>query len=105
MAWTYRKKLVAVHKTQEEIAIFRHADEFVDWFYDQVAQGLADSARAWLPYRDTGIDGLTIEILVTDQAQADSYIAMGVATCEKLGYTVSYSVEDVDLQRESYEDY
>ena len=105
MAWTYRKQLTCVNASQEEFDASRNDVTFVDWFYDQVEQGLADSGRAWLPYRDIGIDKLTTEILVSDQTQADSYITMGVAAYEKLGYTISYSVEDVDIQLESWENY
>ena len=104
MAWTYRKKLVCVQTTQEEFDALFVRDEWRDWFYDQVEQGLADSGRQWFPHQYTGEYGWTTELLVTDQTQADAYIKMGVALGESLACPISYSIEDVDIQLESYED-
>ena len=105
MAWTYRKKLVCVQTTQEEFDTLFGCGEWSDWFYDQVDQGLADSGRVWFPHQYTGEHGWTTELLVTDQMQADSYIAMGVALGASRGCPISYSIEDVDIQLESYENY
>ena len=76
----------------------RHEDPFflnvyLDWYYDQIDSGLADPN---LDFTDIcqKISDTEYSILVTDQTQADSYIAMVSAIGEQIGYPVNTTVVD-----------
>ena len=68
------------------------SDVYQDWHFDQVDAGLADGAILFNVYEWTS--ETVCEILATDQAQADSYIAMAYALADKIGYPLSATVVD-----------
>ena len=69
-----------------------NAGVYLDWYYDQVVAGLADTTKQFSIYEWTSDS--VCEILVTDQAQADSYIAMAYALADEIGYPLSATVVD-----------
>ena len=62
------------------------------WYFDQVDAGLTDPARVFTLHEWTSTS--VCEIIVTDQTQADSYIAMAYALGDKIGYPLSATVVD-----------
>ena len=101
----YTKKIILVDTSptghQDDVAPF-----IVDCFYDQVEQGLADSSHYFFPYCiEYHVEhGWTAELLVADQAQADSYIAVEVAVAEQIGYSFSFTIVDVDYTTDTIPD-
>lgn len=77
--------------TRHEDPLF--LDVYLDWHYDQIDSGLADPN---LDFTDIckKISDTAYEIFVTDQTQADSYIAMVSAIGEQIGYPVKATVVD-----------
>ena len=66
---------------------------YADWYFNQVEAGLADPNLVfddiWKKISDT-----EWSILVIDQAQADSYIAMAYAIGDEIGYPLNHIVVD-----------
>jgi hypothetical protein len=91
--FTYTKKIIMDNKTAE--GANEHVNNggiYQDWYFDQVVAGLADSTKQYSMYNWTS--DTVCEILVTDQAQADSYIAMAYALADEIGYPLSATVVD-----------
>ena len=74
---------------QHENAIF--FDIYQDWYFDQIEAGLADPNLAFQDICKK-ISDTMYAILVVDQAQADSYIAMAYAIGDQIGYPLSATV-------------
>jgi hypothetical protein len=96
--WHYTKNVVMDNKTIEGREAldntFLDLGSFQDWYFKQVEAGLADSTMIFVPQKlasDT-----VYEHLVTDQTQADSFIAMAYAQAERIGRPLSGIVVDVD---------
>ena len=92
--FTYTKKIIMDNKTPE--GADAHTDNrelYRDWYLDQVDAGLADGTKLFSEFFEWTSDSVA-EILVTDQAQADSYIAMAYALADKMGYPLSHTVID-----------
>jgi hypothetical protein len=94
--WKHTKKILMDHLstegcTQHENEIFY--DVYEDWHWDQIDSGLADPN---LNFQDIckKISDTMYAILVTDQAQADSYIAMAYAIGDQIGYPLKATVVD-----------
>ena len=85
--FTYTKKIIIDNKTVAGVEEHMAATEYQDWLYDQHERGLADPSVIDVPLEM--ISDTVAEILVTDQAQADSYIAMATALGERIGYPLS----------------
>jgi|LakMenEpi03Aug12_release.lakeMendotaPanAssembly.Ray.scaffolds.fasta_scaffold824296_2 hypothetical protein len=66
---------------------------YADWYFNQVEAGLADPN---LVFDDIckKISDTEWSILVIDQAQADSYIAMAYAIGDEIGYPLNHIVVD-----------
>lgn len=91
--FTHTKKIIMDNKTLEGANAHTYNGEvYQDWYHDQVYAGLADGTRQFSVYK--WISDSVCEILVTDQAQADSYIAMAYALADKIGYPLSATVVD-----------
>ena len=67
---------------------------YADWYFNQVEAGLADPN---LVFDDIckKISDTEWSILVIDQAQADSYIAMAYAIGDEIGYPLNHIVVDI----------
>lgn len=73
-----------------------------DWYYDQAEAGLADPFNSFLP---TYQSSETVwEHLVTDQTQADSFMATALAQAERIGYPLSGTIVDVDYTSDTIPD-
>ena len=89
----HTKKIIMDNSTPEGAsAHLDNSDVYIDWYLDQVDAGLADSTRQFCIHEWTYAS--VCEILVTDQAQADSYIAMAYALADKIGHPLSATVVD-----------
>ena len=69
-----------------------NSDVYQDWYVDQANAGLANDTTIFNMYEWTS--DTVCEIIVTDQAQADSFIAMAYALADKIGYPLSATVID-----------
>ncbi len=91
--WNYTKKLIVDNKTEEGAnAHLENSEQYEDWYYSQIDAGLADNTRFFTEYEWTSPS--VCEILVTDQAQAESFIAMATALGEKIGFPVTGIIVD-----------
>jgi|688.fasta_scaffold1779327_1 hypothetical protein len=91
--FTHTKKIIMDNNTPEGAnAHTNNGEVYLDWYFDQVDAGLADSTKQFCVYE--WISDSVCEILVTDQAQADSFIAMAYALADKIGYPLSATVVD-----------
>jgi hypothetical protein len=91
--FTYTKKIIMDNKTPEgAFAHTNNSETYTDWYYAQVVAGLADDTRSFTQHEWTS--PCVCEILVTDQAQANSYIAMAYTLADKIGYPLSATVVD-----------
>ncbi len=82
------------NKSVEGREAHEHINSYQDWYFEQIEAGLADPNRVFVHFKlaaDT-----VYEILVTDQTQADSYIAMAYAVADRIGDPLSATVVDVD---------
>ena len=73
---------------------FQDINSYQDWYFEQIEAGLADETAFFPPLKL--VSPSVYEFLVTDQTQADSYIAMAYETAIKIGYPLSATVVDVD---------
>ena len=94
--WKHNKKILIdclsiEGCTHHENDIFY--DTYLDWYYEQVESGLANPNLYFTDICEK-ISDTEYLILVTDQTQADSYIAMVSAIAEKIGYPVKATVVD-----------
>jgi hypothetical protein len=93
--WNYTKSVIMDNKSHEGREA--HDDmwpDHQDWYFEQVEAGLADPT---MPIVLMKLASDTVyELLVTDQTQANSYIAMAYAIAERIGYPLSATVVDVD---------
>jgi len=104
--WNYTKKIIMDNKSVEGREAHEHefqdTNSYQDWYFEQIEAGLADPNRGFVHLKlaaDT-----VYEILVTDQTQADSYIAMAYAVAERIGYPLSATVVDVDYATDTIPD-
>lgn len=69
---------------------------YTDWYYEQIETGRADPNLRWddvcMKISDT-----EYSVLVTDQTQADSIIAMVQRTADNIGYPVKFTVMDYSI--------
>ena len=95
--WNYTKKIIVTHISVD--GRVAHENAFADlngpqdWYYDQIDAGLADPSRPFVPLML--VSDTVYELLVTDQAQADSFLATTYAAAEKIGYPLNGTVIDV----------
>ena len=90
----YTKKIIMDNKTVEGAnAHINNLETYTDWYYDQVDAGLADDLTDISRIFEWVSDSVC-EILLTDQAQVDSYIVMAYALADKIGYPLSATVVD-----------
>ena len=85
-------------------ATYYDQNSYQDWYYDQVDAGLADNRTMFLAFKPIDHTISVLEFLVTDQTQADSYIAMAYAVAERIGYPLSATVVDVDYTTDTIPD-
>ena len=91
----YTKKIIMDNKTLEGATV--HIDNievYTDWYYDQVDAGLADGTKQFNDFCNWVSDSVC-EIILTDQAQVDSYITMAYALADKIGCPLSATVATV----------
>ena len=90
----YTKKIIMDSNTPGGASAHRdnNSEVYLDWYLNQVDVGLADGTKQFCMHEWTS--ETVCEILVTDQAQADSYIAMAYALADKIGYPLSATVVD-----------
>lgn len=104
--WNYTKKIIMDNKSVEgraaHEAAFLDRKSYQDWYYEQVDAMLADKTTLFIPHKFAS--DIVLEFLVTDQAQADSYIAMAYAVAERIGYPLSATVVDVDYTTDTIPD-
>ena len=74
---------------QHENAIF--LDTYQDWYFAQIEAGLADPDLAFQDICKK-ISDTMYAILVVDQAQADSYIAVAYAIADQIGHPLNATV-------------
>ena len=97
--WKHTKKLIlnclsTEGSTQHEnYSQNEPLNVYADWYFNQVQAGLADPN---LVFDDIckKISDTEWSILVIDQAQADSYIAMAYAIGDEIGYPLNHIVVD-----------
>jgi len=65
---------------------------YLDWYFEQVETGLADGIMDFCLYE--WVSDSVCEIIVTDQVQAESFLAMATALGEKIGFPVSGTIVD-----------
>ena len=104
--WNYTKNVILDNKSIEDRvameSVFFDANGPQDWYYDQVEAGLADPLSRFLPVYQSS--DTVWEHLVTDQVQADSYIAMAYAVAERIGCPLNGTVVDVDYTTDTIPD-
>ena len=90
----YTKKIIMDNKTPDGRAAHEaYGETYLDWYFDQVEAGLADyNGSGFVSYE--WVSDTVCEIIVTDQAQAESYIAMAIALGEKIGFPLSATIVD-----------
>ena len=98
-AWKHTKKLIlnclsiegcTQHENYSQNEI---SNVYADWYFNQVAAGLADPNLAFDDVCKK-ISDTEYSILVIDQTQADSYIAMASAIGDEIGYPFTSIVVD-----------
>ena len=102
--WKYNKKITlgftSVEGRKAHESAYHDKNAFQDWYYDQVDVELADKNVPYVPYKL--ISDTVYEILVSDQAQVDSFVAMVSALGERLGAPIAdYSATDVEYTTET----
>ena len=102
--WKYTKKLTLDYKSakgrQAHESAYLDVNAYQDWYYEQIDAGLADGRGPYVPFKL--VSDTVYEIIVTDQSQADSYVAMVDALGDRLGFPIAgYSVTDVDYTAET----
>tara|TARA_R110000868_G_scaffold228194_1_gene481207 strand:- start:252 stop:590 length:339 start_codon:yes stop_codon:yes gene_type:complete len=104
--WNYTKKIVMDNKTAEGCLAHENAfnltDGLQDWYFAQADAGLVDPTRLFLPSKK--LSDTVYEILVTDQAQAESFLAATLAVAEKIGFPLSDTIVDVDYTTDTIPD-
>ena len=104
--WKYTKKLIMDNKSTEGahdlFFAFGNVNGLQDWWFEQVEAGLADNSLEFCPFRF--IPDFVFEVLVTDQVQADSFMARSLAVAENIGHPLSGIIVDVDFTSETIPD-
>jgi hypothetical protein len=100
--WTYTKKIIMDNQTQGGLEAHENATAYTDWYLAQGDAGLVDWAYRFLPH--CLASPTVYEILVTNQVQADSYIAMAYAEAGKIGHPLSATVVDVNYTTDTIPD-
>ena len=100
--WNYTKKITMDNLSLEGRLTHEEEVGYVDWYFSQAEAGLADSTLSFTPVY-LASDSV-YEVLVTNQTQADSYIAMAYAIGEKIGYPLNATVVDVNYTTDTLPD-
>ena len=91
--FTYTKKLIADYLTVEGRAAHEHQGEvYQDWYFDQIDNGLADDTIGYAPYE--WVSDTVIEVLLTDQTQAESLLALCNTIAADVGFPVVGNIVD-----------
>ena len=91
--FTYTKKVIMDNMTVE--GAYKHncyADDHKAWYQHQCQAGLADPLLGFLPHEY--VSNTVCHILVADQVQANSFIAMMYAQAKKIQCPLSATVVD-----------